>query len=80
MRIHILPMLLCLASVLYGKFGAAMKTSEAHNALILYPNRFSVRHSYGIHRALLLAQAAAYATFFYGEIRCSACFAVINRA
>ncbi len=41
-----------------------MKASEAHNALILYPDGFSVRHSDGIHRALFLAQAAAYAAFF----------------
>ena len=78
--IDILPVLLCFVPVLYGKFGAAVKTSETHNALILYPHGFHIRYSNGVHRALFLTQAATYATVFYGEICGFACFVVINRA
>ena len=78
--VDILSVMLRLIPVLNCKFGAAVKASETHNTLILYPDRFSVRDSDDIHRALLLAQAAAYTAVLYTEIRSFACFVIIDRA
>ena len=70
----------CPSAILDCKAGAAVQAAQAHDALILDPDRLFIPHFNGLHRALLDAESAANAAILHMKMGGSPYMVIIKGA